>query len=756
MKRFPLPVGVFCPLFVLAPIAIGAQQTDPGMLTNQRIYASEDFRPEGFRGARWLTDGAGYTTLEGSAGANAREIIRYDTETGKREVIVTSAQLTPPGRSAPLEIDDYAWTSDLGRVLIFTNTQPVWRINTRGDYWVLDRGTGTLRQLGGSAAKSSTLMYAKFSPDGRRAGYVRENNLFVEDLQSGAITQLTTDGSRTVINGNFDWVYEEELGLHDGWRWSPDGKHLAYWQLNADQVRDFDLIRNTDSLYSRIVPIQYPKAGEANSAARIGIVDAAGGATRWLHVEGDPRNNYMARLDWAATSDQVIVQRLNRLQNTLDLLLGDAATGAVQTILVERDSAWVEVVDELVWLNGGKSFTWVSERDGWRHVYIVSRDGKSVRLVTPGEFDVLAITGIEPVAGWLYYVASPQNPTQRYLFRTRLDGTTKPERLSPITDVGTHGYDLAPGGRYAFHTFSTFTQPGATALVRLPEHTVVRSLAGNARLRERISALKRGPAEFFQVDIGEGVKLNGWLMKPADFDSTRRYPILFTVYGGPNSQTVMDSWGGSTYLWHLMLTQKGYLVASIDNRGTGARGRAWRKIIYGRLGVIETHDQIAAAKAVAQRPYVDPARVGIWGWSYGGFMSLNALFQGHEVYSTAIAVAPVTHWKFYDNIYTERFNGLPQNNAAGYDRGSPLTYVNQLTGDLLLVHGTGDDNVHYQNSESLINALVAANKPFTMMSYPNRTHSISGGNTTLHLRTLLTDYLEEHLMHRRAQSGVTP
>ncbi|HQR18160.1 MAG TPA: S9 family peptidase [Gemmatimonadales bacterium] len=745
MTAKPLIALAATVLLASAPLPAQAPKADPSLLSVDRIFASADFRSQSFGPSRWLGDGSAYTTLEAPADSGkGRDLVQYDTRSGARTVLVTAKALVPPGDSVPLAIEGYAWSPDLGTVLIFTNSQPVWRTNTRGDYWAFERATGRLHKLGGPA-QPSTLMFAKFSPDGRRVGYVRENNLYVEDLATGALTQLTTDGSRTMINGTFDWVYEEELGLQDGWRWSPDGTAIAYWQLNADEVRDFDLIDNTDSLYSFAKPIQYPKAGQANSAARIGVVPAAGGSTRWLDIPGDPRNNYLARMDWADNSTELWVQQLNRLQNTNTLLIGNARSGAVQTIFVDRDSAWVETVDDFTWLDGGKRFLWTSERDGWMHAYSVSRDGSDVRLITPGAFDVLGVTAVDVKGGWLYYIASPDNPAQRYLYRTRLDGTGRAMRLTPATQAGVHSYNASPNAAYALHSHSSFGVPSSTDLVALPSHQSLRVLAANTTLKERVAALRLGPTEFFKVDIGGGVVLNGWIMKPPGFDSTRSYPVLFYVYGGPGSQTVMDSWGGSTWLWHAMLTQQGYLVASVDNRGTGARGRDFRKVIYGQMGVIETQDQAAAARAIGRWGYVDSTRIGIWGWSYGGFMTLNTLFQANDVYSMGVAVAPVTHWKYYDNIYTERYNGLPQENAAGYDRGSPLSYADKLTGRLLVVHGTGDDNVHYQNTEALQNALVKANKQYTMMSYPNRNHGIFGGNTTRHLRTLLTDYIHQNL-----------
>jgi dipeptidyl-peptidase 4 len=727
---------------------LSAQRPDSTILTVQRIYGSPEFKSQSFGPAKWLGDGSAYTTLEEADEEGGQNLVRYSTERGERQVLVAARQFIPQGDSIPLRVEEYAWSPDNKMLLIFTNTQPVWRLNTRGDYWVLELATGRLHQLGGKDAKPSTLMFAKFSPDGRRVGYVRENNLYVEDVASGAITPLTTDGSRTLINGTFDWVYEEELMNYyaDGWRWSPDGDNVAYWQLNADSVRDFNLINDTDSLYSRVVPVQYPKAGESNSAARIGVVSAAGGATRWLNIPGDPRNHYLPRMEWAPASDQLVVQRLNRLQNTNEVMLGDVRTGTVRTVLTERDSTWVDLNDNFTWINDGKSFVWISERDGWNHVYVVSRDGKSIRLVTRGNYDVSDVLGVDDKGGWLYFRASPENPAQRYLFRSKLDGKGSPERLSPKTEPGTHEYDGAPGFRYALETWSSFGIPPITRLIRLPTHQVLRTLVDNAGLRRRVAALRHGAVEFFSVKAEDGSPMPAYLMKPADFDSARKYPLLFHVYGGPGSSTVTDSWGGY-YLWHLMLTQRGYLVASVDNHGTPAPlGRKWRKAIYGQLGVLETRDQAIAARTLAQRPYVDPARIGIWGWSYGGFMSLNALFQHADLYRTAVVVSPVTHWSLYDNVYTERFNGLPDRNQAGYDRGSPLTYVSGMRGNLLLVHGSGDDNVHFQNSEMLINALVAANKPFTMMEYPNRTHCIcQGKNTQLHLFDLITRYLDQNL-----------
>lgn len=738
-----------CRFFLIVLLAISplsAQTPDSTLLTLERIFSSREFAAERFGPARWVDNGAGYTTLESSPETSGgTDIVRYETATGRREILVSAARLVPAGAKSALNIEDYQWSPDRQRLLIFTNSQRVWRRNTRGDYWVLDLTTWQLRPLGGNV-KPSTLMFAKFSPDNHAVGYVRENNIYVEDLSSGKITQLTQDGSRTIINGTFDWVYEEEFDLRDGWRWSPDSKAIAYWQLDAAGVRDFLLINNTDSLYSFVIPVQYPKVGTTNSACRVGVVSASGGATRWIEVPGDPRNNYIARMDWAVSSEEIVLQHVNRLQNTNEVMLGNARTGAVRTIITEQDSAWVDVGDDLNWLENGKQFTWVSERDGWRHIHLIARDGAKTRLITPGAYDVESVQNIDEKGGWLYFIASPDNPTQRYLYRVRLDGKGKMERLTPPDLRGTNSYSISPDARWALHNYSTIDMPRSTVLVSLPEHKVVRQLTSNQKLRAKVRTLKQKPSEFFRVNIGGGVELDGWMIKPYNFDASKKYPVLLHVYGEPAGQTVLDNWGGNK-LWHLMLAQQGYIVISVDNRGTPApRGRAWRKSVYRQIGILASQDQAAACRVIRRWPFVDSTRIGIWGWSGGGSMTLNMMFRAPELYHTGMSVAPVTDQRYYDTIYQERYMGLPSDNPEGYKNGSPITFASQLKGNLLLVHGTGDDNVHYQSSEALINALVKANKPFTMMAYPNRSHGIfEGQGTTRHLYELLTRYLHEHL-----------
>ncbi len=714
----------------------------------QALFASGAFAGERFGPARWLGDGGAYTTVEPSeTEPESSEIVRYETAAGKRSVMIPATSLIPEGRTDPLEIDDYAWSADGSKLLLFTNSKRVWRRNTRGDYWVLDRASGSLRQLGGSAAPESSLMFATFSPNGDRVAYVRQGDLYVERLSNGAITRLTHDGSRTIVNGTSDWVYEEEFDLRNGLRWSPDGATIAFWHFDMSGVRDFLLIDDTDSLYSFTIPIQYPKAGTTNSAVTAGVVSADGGPITWLKVPGHPRDDYLPRMEWAAGSRELVLQRMNRLQNTDRVMLADARTGEVRTILTEKDSAWVDVVDDLSWLHGGRDFLWVSERDGWRHLYLVSRDGKSVKLLTPGDYDVIDIAAVDEPGGQIYVVASPDNATQRYLYRVPLSGG-KAVRVTPAGAAGSHDYDIAPDAKWAIHTVSTFDSPPVIDLVRLPKHEPVRTLVDNAELRETAAPLLAGKTEFFKVKVPDGAVLDGWMIFPKDFDPSKKYPLFMQVYSEPAGQTVLDRWGGRGALWHRMIADQGYVVASVDNRGTPApRGRAWRKVVYGAVGELSSREQANAVRAlIAERPYLDPARVGIWGWSGGGSATLNAMFRYPDVYSVGMAVAPVADQRLYDTVYQERYMGLPQYNADGYARGSPIGFAEGLKGDLLLVHGSGDDNVHYQGTERLVNRLVELGKPFELMVYPNRSHCIcEGTGTTLHIYSLLTRYLEQHL-----------
>ena len=735
-----------CTLLLTA--APSAQQVDRWSALEQqidRIYNAQEYALPRFGPARWLlSDPTAYTTVERAG--DGFDIVRYDAATGARSILISSKQLTPASGGKPLAIADYVWSADGGKLLIFTNTRKVWRQNTRGDYWVLDRKTGSLTQLG-AGGPEATLMFAKFSPDATRVGYVRANNIYVERLEDGRVTQLTFDGSENIINGTADWVYEEEFGVRDGFRWSPDGRSIAYWQFDQSGVGIFSLINNTDTLYPVITKIPYPKAGTTNSAARVGVVSADGGETRWIKTEGDPRNTYLARIGWI-DANTVAIQQLNRHQNRNDFLSADAATGAVKRIFRDESKQWVDINEEVPWIDGGRTFLWQSEKDGWNHVYRVPREGGEGRIITKFDADVTDISGFDEKGGWMYFRASPDNAGQRYLYRSRLDGSGAPERVTPASQPGTHRYDVSPNGRLAFHTYSRFETPPITEVIELPSHTPVRPLTDTSAVAAKVTPLLNPPAEFYRVDIGDGVMLDGYIIKPSTFDATKKYPFITHVYGEPAGQTVNDSWGGNQLLFHRALAEAGYIIISIDNRGTPApRGTEWRKIVYGTIGDLSSKDQAAAVRAlIAQHPYLDGDRVGVWGWSGGGTNTLNAMFRFPDLYTVGVSVAPVPDQRLYDTIYQERYMGLPQENVEGYRIGSAINFAQGLNGKLLVVHGSGDDNVHSQGTERLINRLIELGKPFDSMIYPNRSHSISEGEgTTAHVYKLIARYFTQNL-----------
>ena len=746
-KRFLL---ILIGLLILpASLMLSGQEKnfDP-WLSPERIFQNRELVQESFGPARWLPDGRTYTTVEKSGQVEGgMDIVAYAAETGKRKILVSAASLLDPEKESPLRIEGYSWSKDGRLLLIFTNSRRVWRLNSRGDYWVFDRVSGNLIKLG-KKFETSSLMFAKISPTARKAAYVYRNNIYVEDIESGRVDRLTSDGSETIINGTADWVYEEEFSLRDGFRWSPDGRHLAFWRFDTSPVRDYYLINNADYLYPRIVPIKYPKVGTMNSEVRLGLVDVETGKTDWIELPGDSRKDYyLPAMDWTRDSGKIIFQRLNRLQNTNQLMLFDPASRELRTIFTDRDETWVEVMEDFIWFNGGKNLLWLSERDGWNQVYEISLDGRPARQITSGRYDVVSLSGLDEKRGWLYFIASPDDAGRRYLYRVGLKPGSGPERVTPADLAGTHSYQMSPEGGLAVHTYSTFDSPPVIDLVDLPRHRVLRTLAGNESLKSRLGALKRKPVEFFKVDIGQAM-LDGWCLKPPDFDEKRNYPVIVYVYGEPAAQTVLDRWGGNTYLWHLLLAQKGYVVLSIDNRGTPApKGREWRKAVYRQVGILAPADQAAAIKTLLKkRPWLDGSRIGVWGWSGGGQMTLNAMFKYPELYRTGIAIAFVSDQLLYDTIYQERYMGLPENNAEGYREGSPVNFAGNLKGRLLIIHGTGDDNVHYQSFERLVNELIANNKLFSMMAYPNRSHSISEGkNTTLHLYRTMLDFFLKNL-----------
>jgi dipeptidyl-peptidase-4 len=744
-------------LVLLVVSSTHAQQTTsvPEQLRAQinRIFKDHAFDAPRFGPARWLPDGSAYAIVERSGGGT--EIARYDAASGARSVLTRT----------DFDVDDYAWSGDGKQLLVFTNTKKVWRQDTRGDYYVLDVAAGTHKKLGGSGPEAS-LMFATFSPDGSRVAYVRQNNLFVEQIATGAITQLTSDGTAppngaswapatagTIVNGTSDWVNEEELDIRDGFRWSPDGQHIAYWQFDTSGVGNMTLINDTADLYPRTITFAYPKPGTTNSAVRIGVVAAAGGATTWMKTPGDPRNTYIASLDWIDAST-VAMQQLNRMQNENDYLLGDAGSGNITRAFADASftmaghPTWVDLQEDVRWVDGGKAFLWLSERDGWRHIYKVSRATGAAVLATKFDGEVTDFVDVDEKIGGVYFLASPQNATQRYLYRAPLDGSSPPVRVTPSGESGWHTYTPAPGARLAFHTFSSFDRVTAMEVVSLPEHKSLRKLTDPSALQAKLADVLTPAVEFVTVPVGSGVTVDGWILKPASFDPSKKYPVIAQVYGEPAAQTVTDRWAGATALFHRALADAGYVVVSFDNRGTPApKGAPWRKVIYGAVGELAAAEQAAAVKALAStHPYIDLDRVGIWGWSGGGSNTLNCVFRDGDVFQVGVSVAPVPDQRLYDTIYQERYMGVPEQNADGYRRGSSINFADGLKGRLLIVHGSGDDNVHYQGTERLVNRLVELGKPFDLMVYPNRTHAISEGpGTTPHIYQLIARYFITNL-----------
>ncbi len=692
----------------------------------------------------WLKDGEHYSKVERNE-RKGYDVNAYSAKDNSKQTLIPSSMLVEPETGKPIYVRSFTFTDDNKKALIYTNTKRVWRYDTRGDYYVLDLPTGKMHKLG-KGMKESSLMFAKFSPDGKKVAYVSANNIYVEDPATGDIKQITTDGNDKIVNGTFDWVYEEEFSCRDGFRWSPDSKFIAYWQSDTDGTGWFDIINNVDSLYPTIQRFPYPKAGTTNSDVKVGYVSADGGATTWIEIPGDPRENYIPRMEFIPGSNELFIQQLNRPQNTNRVWTVAIGESKPKNIFTDTDAAWLDTNDNVRWLDGNKYFTWESERDGWRHLYRVSRDGKKIEPITSGEFDFIEEVGADMNKGIIYFIASPDNFTQRYLYSANLKGNGKVKRLSPADQVGQHRYNMSPTGKWAVHTFSNAQTPPVIDMVQMPSHKSVRLITDNAEAKQKYQSLGLRPKEFVKAKSGN-LELDAWMIKPVDFDPSKKYPVIIEVYGEPASATVQDVWGGGD-LWNQYMANQGYIVISIENRGANApRGREWRKCIYGEVGTFASEDQARGIIDLAkQYPFIDTERIGITGWSGGGSQTLNCMFRYPEVFHTGIAIAFVADQRLYDTIYQERYMNTPQNNPEGYKKGSPISYVDGLQGNLLLIHGTGDDNVHYQSCEMLVNELVKKGKIFSQISYPMRSHSINERQgTTLHLRKSMADYWKKNL-----------
>jgi dipeptidyl-peptidase-4 len=689
------------------------------------------------QGTYWSVDGNKIMRVEDG------NIVQVDAmDASKTSILISKEMLTPKGEK-PLEVIRFAFADGNQKVLINTNTKKVWRYDTRGDFWVYDLQAKTLKQVGKDKPESS-LMFAKFSPDTKKVAYVSEHNLYVEDLASGETKALTTDGTLRLINGTFDWVYEEELDCRDGFRWSPDSKSIAYWQIDARKIKNYLMLNTTDSLYPFTVPVEYPVVGQDPSLCKVGIVDISTAKTKWMDVPGDPIQHYIPRMEWANNSSQLIIQQLNRRQNESKIMLLNAADGSAKTIYSETDKAWVDAKAEATgwtWIDGGKKFIWLSEKDGWRHIYAIGLDGKET-LLTKDPFDAIELNLVDEKGGNLYFMASPDNATQKYLYRVSIKGGNA-VKVTPIDEAGTHDYDISPNGKLAFHNYSSSIMAPLSDVVSLPGH---KRLSGG-EVDKRYNSLVMPKVEFFKIKTEDGIEMDGWMIKPKDFDLKKKYPVVFYVYGEPAAQTVVDRFGtGFNRLYNGNMATDGYIYMSVEGRGAPApKGREWRKSIYHNIGKINIRDQAMAAKEILKWDYVDKDRIAVWGWSGGGSSTLNLMMQYPDIYKTGISIAAVDNQLNYDNIYQERYMGLLPEDKHYFVDNSPLAHAKYLQGNLLLVHGTGDDNVHYNNAEQMINQLIKYGKTFQLMSYPNRTHGIyEGEGTSKHLVLTYTKFLKEN------------
>ncbi|WP_070786751.1 S9 family peptidase [Flavobacterium crassostreae] len=673
-----------------------------------------------------------------------KDIVVYNADNvAEGTIVLTQESLKKSGFEYAVE--DLVWNDAKTKVLVYTNSKKVWRANTKGDYWFFDLTTRKGKQLG-KGLKDASLMFAKFSSDGQHVAYVSNHNIYLENLITGKITSLTTDGTDTIINGTFDWVYEEELAARDGFRWSPDGKSIAFWRTDASKTKFHLMINNTDALYPFTIPVEYPKAGEKPSSVKIGVVDIASLKTNWLAIPGEPDNNYLVRMQWTARQ-QIMVVQLNRHQNEVVLYNCNSVTGSANSIYKETSSTWIDVFDTSSgaydgfpchFVDNGKSFLWNSDKDGWMHIYKISSDGKKKELLTTGNFDAY-FKAYDGQSKSIYYIASPTDATQRYLYQTNLN-SKKTKRVTPEVFEGTNSYEFSTDGIYAKHTNANITRDYNTRLVKLQGHQKILPASEDVFLLPK----RNYSLEKFKIVTTDGIAMDGVMAKPLDFDPSKKYPVCFYVYGEPMASVADDA----PYFNSLIasIIPDGYIGIAMDNRGAPVlKGTEWRKCIYKNIGIINTRDQAMAAKEILKWRFIDSERVAVHGWSGGGAVTLNLMFQYPEIYKTGVAVAAVVDQHFYDNIYTERYMGLPSENELNYKQASPVTHAKNLKGNLLYIHGTGDDNVHYKNAEVLINELIKNDKMFDLMVYPNRAHSIyEGEGTRKHLRNTFVKFIKKN------------
>lgn len=727
MKTFVLRILLL--IVILATVSIVKSQDKE--ITLESIYLKPEFMPSGAGSYNSMNDGNYYSSIDDESNINVYD---YETSTLKN-TLMKGSDFTGAIGNKDADIVSYKFSTDESRILISADMQRIYRTSYVANFYVWDINKKQAIKI----TKDGKAQLAEFSPDGSKVFYVLNNNIFIYDLTNNTVSQITNDGKKNfIINGTSDWVYEEELGLSKAYSWSPDSKKIAYMKFDESKVKEMNL-----TFYGELYPneflYKYPKAGEDNSIVTVWVYDLDNNKTVKADI-GTNTDQYIARIKFTNDDNTLSIFRLNRLQNKLDILFADASSGKSKTVFSEENKYYISESYDLTFLKDG-SFVRISDRDGYSHIFLHDKNGQIKNQITKGNYEVSELKGVDEEAGTVYYTAFSPDGINKDVFIVNLDGSNKKQLTYKD---GFNNATFSSGFKYYITSFSDANTPSFYELKR-KDGTLVKVLNDNKELSEKMKEYNFTVKEFFKFNTSEGIELNGWIMKPKNLDANKKYPVLMYVYGGPGSQSVTNTFGYFDFVWYQMLCQKGYIIACVDGRGTGARGSEFEKQIYGKMGELETKDQIEGAKYLGSLPYVDKDRIGIWGWSFGGYMSALCITAGADYFKTAVSVAPVTNFRYYDNIYTERYLGLPKDNPSGYDDNSPITYADKLKGNLLLVHGSTDDNVHYQNTMEFANALIKANKQFEMQVYPNRNHNIGGGNTRYHLFKRITEYLLRNL-----------
>ena len=712
-------------MILLAFVFISQSLTAQKNITVEDIYRGE-FRTQGLQSLASLNNGTEYLVLNYNRD-RTQTIDKYSYKTGEKvATLVNSTDINLP-------IRDYILSDDEKQMMIISESNQIFRRSSYDRVHILDLETKELTLLSDDLVRSPS-----FSPDGKKVAYVFENNLYYKDLESGAVVQATTDGvNNKLINGVTDWVYEEEFAFVKAYEWSPNSEQIAFISFDESDVPEFSMDVYGNELYQKPYVFKYPKAGEKNAVVALHLFTLATGSRKEVSM-GRNEEFYIARIKYSPNG-KLAAQLLNRHQNVLNFFYVNP-DGKASVAFTETDAAYVDVTDDLTFLEDG-SFLWTSEKDNWRHIYLYDANGKEKRQITSGNWDVTSYYGYDTKSKRIYYQSTEDGSINRGIYSISLKGKKK-KKLS--SQIGTNRASFSKNFTYYINTFSNATTPPIYTLNNAKDGKTVREIKNNNDLKLKLNDYQVAQKEFSTININ-GNDLNMWTMKPNDFDPNKEYPLFMTQYSGPGSQSVANSWYGANDFWYSMLANQGYVVVCVDGRGTGYKGADFKKVTQKELGKYEVEDQIDAARKLGEMNYIDANRVGIWGWSYGGFMSSNCLLQGNDTFSMAIAVAPVTSWRFYDSIYTERYMTTPQENASGYDENSPINHVDKLKGKYLLVHGSADDNVHVQNTMRMVEALVQANKQFDWAIYPDKNHGIYGGNTRIHLYNKMTNFIKENL-----------